>query len=565
MLSGTIRISEARVASDLILDQTLSGFGTFAQSFKVDLNADGLSDTVASGTVYEGQPDLFHIYLNVAVLLDDGVGGFLGQLYKLSYYQLLPVAVHPNGDPGVVDLLSASDHYSGADIFTNDGTGRFSVSFQTNFQYLGNYNQFTPTPQPNDRPEDVVKINTDGSITVTPPASIAGYASTVFAAPSGTTLTAVAGVATSGGHFSVALDDSAGDLLIASGDLLTVPCYCVGTRILTDRGEIAVEALQVGDMVMTTLAGRQIPKPVRWLGHRRLGLANHPHPDDTCPIRIRAGALGIGRPHRDLLVSPGHRLRLEDTLVRALDLVNGATIVQERPKTVEYWHVELDTHDILLAEGVEAESYQNVGNRGDFENGRVVVLHPLLDGAGADPCLPYGMPSDALRRSLMHVAEDLGWQRARDPQPWLEVRGRRIEPMRRGNRYRFSLPTGCTEARLHSRASRPCDVDPASTDCRSLGLALVQLCVTGEHGSHVVGVDDAHLAIGFSHVERDEHGWAWRWTQGEAVLPLAAWVGCNETVTLEVVIDEQTLLFWVPPSCPRLGGSGAAKGLSRPA
>ncbi len=351
--------------------------------------------------------------------------------------------------------------------------------------------------------------------------------------------------------------DGRPDIVLANPDgtvgvllATTAPCYARGTRILTTAGEVAVEELRVGTPVVTLLEGRPVPRPVRWLGHRRLGLVNHPHPNDACPVRLRAGALGDGCPHRDLVVSPGHRLRLEDTLVRALDLVNGATIVQEHPDAVEYWHVELDRHDILLAEGVAAESYQDTGNRAGFENGVVAVLHPVLDGAAPEPCLPYGMPSAALRARLVRVAEVLGWERTRDPQPWLQADGRRIEPQRRGSRYRFTVPAGCSRARLRSRASRPCDTDPGATDWRRLGLALVQLrLLEGEHG-RPVALDDAALGEGLSHVERDGHGWAWRWTDGDAALPLAAWGRGDAEAVLEVTLDEQALLFWLPPPVP---------------
>ena len=407
---------------------------------------------------------------------------------------------------------------------------------------------------------DTVKLDdATATLTITPPegSNLAPLAVPLFSdVPFPIPLDLVAADET-GAHFSVAVASFVSPGFIVSGDLAsadtsspspTAPCYGRGTRILTARGEVPVEDLLVGDLAVTTLGRGAALKPVRWLGHRRLALAGHPHPDDAKPIRIRAGALADGKPHRDLLVSPGHRLHLDGGLIRAIDLVNAATIVQESPDSVEYWHVELDQHDILLAEGVEAESYQDTGNRNGFENGHVTVLHPVLDAQALQPCLPYATPSTALRARLLQRADELGWTRSGDPQPWLEVDGRRIDPIRRGERYRFALPAGCNEARLRSRAGRPRDTEPAAADTRRLGLSLVRLSVCGPAGSREVRLDDDLLRDGFSHIEQDESGWAWRWTDGDARLPLASLARGREITALEIALDPQQLLFWQAPA-----------------
>ncbi len=322
------------------------------------------------------------------------------------------------------------------------------------------------------------------------------------------------------------------------------PCFCAGTRILTARGEVAVEALQVGDLAVTLGAGAVL-KPVRWLGRTTVDLRRYARPDQARPIRIRAGALADGRPSRDLLVSPGHRFPIGGVLVAASDLVNGASIVREAPDQVEYWHVELDAHTILLADGVEAESYLDTGNRHAFEPGAVVALHPALalDAEGPNPCLPYGEVSQQLRRRLIVRAQDLGWQLDRDPAPFLEAAGVRIEPVRDGNRYRFALPTGAIQARLRSRANRPADTLPGSTDHRRLGLSLVRLALHAGEAVIEVPLNDPRLQDGFWQVEQGEGDACWRWTDGCALLPLAG----TAATAIEVTI-QQRLRFWVEPS-----------------
>ena len=161
-------------------------------------------------------------------------------------------------------------------------------------------------------------------------------------------------------------------------------CFLTGTRIATSRGEARVEELAVGDVVRTvacparaipddvvvTLADGQLSaQPVKWIGRRRIDLLAHPRPEIIAPIRIRRDAFANGMPHRDLLVSPDHAIFVDDKLICARQLVNGTTIRQELDWTaVDYYHVELDQHAILLAEGLPAESYIDTGNSGFFAN-----------------------------------------------------------------------------------------------------------------------------------------------------------------------------------------------------
>jgi hypothetical protein len=80
------------------------------------------------------------------------------------------------------------------------------------------------------------------------------------------------------------------------------------------------------------------------------------------PIRIRAGAFGANLPRRDLRLSPGHHLFADGLLVPASALVNGETILVDPVEPVTYWHVELDSHDVLLAEALPCDSYLDTGN-----------------------------------------------------------------------------------------------------------------------------------------------------------------------------------------------------------
>ena len=144
------------------------------------------------------------------------------------------------------------------------------------------------------------------------------------------------------------------------------PCYCTGTRILTDRGEVAVETLAIGDVVVTA-AGEH--RSIRWIGNRSYsGRFANTNPA-VLPVCVKAGALADSVPTRDLWVSPDHALYLDGVLIPAEHLVNGATIVKaDAVESVTYWHVELDSHDVLLAEGAPAESFVDDHGRAIFHN-----------------------------------------------------------------------------------------------------------------------------------------------------------------------------------------------------
>jgi hypothetical protein len=147
---------------------------------------------------------------------------------------------------------------------------------------------------------------------------------------------------------------------------LATLCFCAGTRIATPDGEVAVEALRPGDWVRLADGGAA---PVRWVGHHDVA-RRFSDPLRDWPIRVRAGALGEQVPSRDLLLSPGHALRVGEVLAQASALVNGDSIVREPavPEVFAYWHVELDRHALLLAEAAAAESFLDSYQELAFDN-----------------------------------------------------------------------------------------------------------------------------------------------------------------------------------------------------
>ena len=158
------------------------------------------------------------------------------------------------------------------------------------------------------------------------------------------------------------------------------------------RGDVPVEHLVVGDLAVT--AGGAT-RPITWLGSRTLDCTRHPRPAEIMPVRIAAGTFGEGRPARDLWLSPGHSVCLDilgEVLIPAIALVDGTAVAQVSVDTVIYWHVELDSHEVILAEGLPSESYLEMGNRTFFAEADIVALHASPDAqvkTHADFCRPF--------------------------------------------------------------------------------------------------------------------------------------------------------------------------------
>jgi Hint domain len=148
-------------------------------------------------------------------------------------------------------------------------------------------------------------------------------------------------------------------------DTITI-CFMAGTKIAVPDGSVAVEALNRGDLVLTT-DGRAVP--VSWLGRQTVSTV-FGDPLRVLPIRIKAGAIGENVPSRDLLLSPDHAVLVDGALIQAGALVNGTSVVREEdvPQTFTYYHVEVDDHALILAENTPAETFVDNVERLAFDN-----------------------------------------------------------------------------------------------------------------------------------------------------------------------------------------------------
>ena len=177
-----------------------------------------------------------------------------------------------------------------------------------------------------------------------------------------------------------------------------VACYCEGTRILTDAGEVAVEALAVGDNVITVDGGIE---PICWIGRRTYRGRHLTGRRHLLPVRIKAGALDEASPKRDLLVSPLHAMLINGILVPAYALINGKTVIQETAaETVCYVHIELAQHNAVWAEGAASETFVDDNGRFIFQSSKGVAVSEPDKATYCAPRVDQGYALEAVRRRL---------------------------------------------------------------------------------------------------------------------------------------------------------------------
>ena len=324
-------------------------------------------------------------------------------------------------------------------------------------------------------------------------------------------------------HYAVPVTHGYGAKFDAATGLeaITLACFVRGVRIATNRGEIPVEALCVGDHVTTSSGGM---RPIVWIGHRAMDLRRHPDPKQAWPIRVQADAFGEGQPRRDLWLSPGHNIAWDGFLIPISCLINGHTVTQVKQDHVEYWHVELDVHDILLAEALPAESYLDTGNRTAFVNGGAFTeAYPdFKPKHWAETCLPLafdGPPLVAAKAALLKRLVYAGLTVHSEDGARILVDGFGVEPIRIGGmRLAFMLPPGGREVTLISNVFIPAHTVPESGDLRELGLSVRALQIDGFR----VALDNDETISGWQRAEFDNVGFTHRWTNGATPLPDSA-------------------------------------------
>ncbi|MFC6636266.1 2,3,4,5-tetrahydropyridine-2,6-carboxylate N-succinyltransferase [Sulfitobacter sp. JBTF-M27] len=233
------------------------------------------------------------------------------------------------------DLIAVSDN---VDLFPdgekdidvlsndlNDGPGTLTITHINGISVVAGDTITLPTGQ-------TVRLNADGTFTVTGDGDVENF------------------------NFTYTIDNGV-DTDVGFVNATGVPCFVAGTMIATPDGERAAETLKPGDLVLTQDDG---PQPLRWIGTRQVAATG-----DFALIHIRANTFGA---HRDLLVSPLHRVLIRDNLaellfgeaevlVAARDLVNDRSVSRRAGGEVTYVHLLFDRHQVVFSEGLETESF----------------------------------------------------------------------------------------------------------------------------------------------------------------------------------------------------------------
>jgi len=325
----------------------------------------------------------------------------------------------------------------------------------------------------------------------------------------------------------------------------TLSCFCRGTTILGEHGEVAVEDLKVGDRVRL-LSGAL--KPIVWIGMGRDLVTRGNRM--ARPVIVRRGALADGVPCRDLYLTHGHALYLDGVLIPVENLVNHRSILwDDAARVVEYYHIELEDHDVVMAEGAPAETYYDANNRAQFLNTRQGSKAGVAKPAFA-PVLNGGdvvdrVWSELFRRSGGRIATDT----TDDPDLHLIVDGARLNPAAiDGAAYNFALagqPGGALL--LRSRSGVPSLLGITRHDHRRLGVALAGIELHQSGIATSVDYDAALLAEAGCYPA--EGGYCW--TDGEVVLPADLFVHLGGPFALIVHTERPGMRYPLAAPLPR--------------
>ncbi len=338
---------------------------------------------------------------------------------------------------------------------------------------------------------------------------------------------------------------------VAFAPTAAAACYASGTLIRTARGDVAVETLQVGDLAVTASGTH---RPIKWIGRRTYDCRFNPGPRAAWPVRVAKDAFGDNLPSRDLYLSPGHSVcvsMIDQILIPIQELVNGSTIAYAPMDEVTYWHVELDSHDILLANDLPAESFLEMGENRALLSDNAAADLPIevIDRTHADFCRRFidGGPLLAVARDeLARRAIDLGWKASCAIDIIGLIGERRTRPLLLGGEAVFSVPADAGDVTVRTSLTAPTLI--GGQDTRRLGLAVYSLIVVTDEGvERHLDLDAPELRASFHDGERLER-LHYRWTCGDLVVPRALLAAFDGPLMLRLRYEPSTIRSWRPPS-----------------
>jgi len=180
-------------------------------------------------------------------------------------------------------------------------------------------------------------------------------------------------------------------------------CFLKGTKIQTALGERNIEELAIGDQLPTVFGGT---RPIQWIGHYRYQKSDPSKPwgKHALPVRVARSALAPDVPHADLVLSQGHALYIDGALVQVGGLINGTTIAlhaAEEFDELEFFHIKIETHDLIFAEGAPCETLLSVDeNANNFADYYRRYGTPQTEEQPCLPILSYNSGRSQIRSRL---------------------------------------------------------------------------------------------------------------------------------------------------------------------
>ncbi|MFC0502019.1 Hint domain-containing protein, partial [Asaia krungthepensis] len=315
-----------------------------------------------------------------------------------------------------------------------------------------------------------------------------------------------------------------------NGSTLYEVCFLPGTMIETPNGPRAVEKLSTGDEILVSVDGKRFPEKIVFIGKGHVVCDDVRLIDEAgYPVRVKAGALDLNVPAKDLLITPEHCLFIDGVFIPVRMLVNGVSILYDRTfEQYDYYHVETERHSVIIANGALTESYLDTGNRERF------ILENIAERNNALPRKTWARDAAAPLATSSEFIEEV-WHRLRghagiriqtrhdlssEAGIHLITRdGRRLWPSRRDEaRYIFDVPPQYREVYIASATMRPSDIiGPFVDDRRVLGVLVGAIEI---YDYDTYRMHDDHLRM------PDLPGWgaldqpSFRWTVGSGLLTL---------------------------------------------
>lgn len=310
-------------------------------------------------------------------------------------------------------------------------------------------------------------------------------------------------------------------------------CFLAGTQIKMREGYKAVEDIQIGDEVQVFVNGNFVNREIIKV-KKALVTACFA---DYFPVCIKKDAFADHVPSQDLYVTSEHCLYVHGSFIPSRMLVNGRSIVWDKMRSSYYiYHIETAEHSIIESNGLLSESYldtrgeSSVDSKKTWEHdaaARLMVTRDFVEpiyNELAVRAIELDFPNVQEKHS---VTKDADFHIVMD-------NGTSVYPFAvNKNRYLFALPKNTEKVVLVSRSNRPYDtVGSFVDDRRYLGVLIGQISCLSNAGFQQIDVHlKDELLSGWNNIENLPY----RWTNGQAVLPVYSPVDTNSVLAIEVV------------------------------